>query len=131
VTERPALFRKAERFLVSAQLLTDSGDLDSAVSRAPTMRPSTLPKPCSTALGRSFSSHKGVISAYGQEFAQNARLDPRFHRLLITSFEKRQQADYLVDTGLEPDEVSELLAETHAFVQAAKSWLVQERLFDQ
>lgn len=66
-----------------------------------------------------------MISAYGQEFAQKARLDPRFHRLLIRAFEKRQQADYLAETGLDRDEVTELLTESEAFVLAAEAWLKQ------
>lgn len=82
------------------------------------------------ALGISFSSHRGVISAFGKEFAQKGRLDPRFHRLLITAFEKRQQADYWVETGLELDEVGELLAETDSFIHAAKGWLTREGLLE-
>ena len=80
------------------------------------------------ALGQSFSSHKGVISAYGQEFSKKERLDSRFHRFLIAAFEKRQQADYGVETGLDRQEVDELLTEAQAFIETAKSWLAREGL---
>lgn len=125
MTDNAALFKKAKRYLASARLLLDAADYDSAVSRiyyaAFYVAESLL-----DALGLSFSSHKGLISVYGQEFAQKARLDPRFHRLLIKSFEKRQQADYLAETGLDHDEVTELLTETEAFVQAAEIWMKQK-----
>jgi uncharacterized protein (UPF0332 family) len=45
---------------------------------------------------------------------------------LIKTFEKRQQADYLAETGLDRDEVTELLTETETFVQAAEAWLKQK-----
>ena len=126
MTQRAALLKKAKRYLVSARLLLDAGDYDSAVSRI--YYPAFY---CAETLlakaGLSFSSHKGVISAYGQEFAQKGRLDPRFHRLLIKAFGKRQHADYLAETGLGRDEVAELLAETESFIQAAESWLDQPR----
>ena len=125
MTDKSALFRKAKRYLASARLLLEAEDYDSAVSRiyyaAFYAAESLL-----DASGLSFSSQKGVISAYGQEFAQKARLDPRFHRLLIKTFEKRQQADYLAETGLDRDEVTELLTETETFVQAAEAWLKQK-----
>ncbi len=72
--------------------------------------------------GKSFSSHKGVISGFGQEFVRNGRFDPSFHQLWIKAFEKRQQADYLAETGLEREEVSELLAEAESFVRVVESW---------
>lgn len=126
MTEQAALLKKAKRYLASARLLLGAGDYDSAVSRiyyAAFYVAETL----LDAQGLSFSSHKGVISAYGQEFAQTGRLDARFHRLLIRAFEKRQQADYLAETGMERDEVTELLGETEAFVQATETWLIQRK----
>lgn len=129
MTERQGLLVKAERFLASARLLAESSDLDSAVSRV-YYAAFYVAQALLDALGISFSSHRGVISAFGKEFAQTGRLDPRFHRLLITAFEKRQQADYWVETGLELDEVGELLAETDSFIHAAKGWLTREGLLE-
>jgi uncharacterized protein (UPF0332 family) len=125
VTEQPALLKKAKRYLESARLLLGAGDYDSAVSRiyyAAFYSAEVLLDAC----GQSYSSHRGVISAYGQEFARSGILDPRFHRLLIKAFEKRQQADYLAETGLGHDEVAELLSETAMFIKAADSWLEQQ-----
>jgi hypothetical protein len=45
--------------------------------------------------------------------------------LLIKAFEKRQQADYLAETGLGYDEVAALLGETESFIKAVDFWLAQ------
>lgn len=124
--QRGLLILKAEKFLSSARLLVQSGDLDSAVSRA-YYAAFYIAEVLLDARGFSFSSHKSVISSYGQEFSKKGLLDPRFHRLLITAFEKRQQADYLANTALDQEEVNELLSETDAFIQAAKAWLTKEK----
>lgn len=89
MTERRGLILKAEKFLSSARLLVESGDFDSAVSRA-YYAAFYIAEVLLDARGFSFSSHKSVISAYGKEFSKKGLLDSRFHRLLITAFEKRQ-----------------------------------------
>jgi len=127
MTERQGLIRKAEKTVASAKMLVEAGDLDSAVSRA-YYAAFYAAEALLDGLGLSFSSHQSVISAYGQEFSKKGRLDQRFHRFLITAFEKRQQADYGVETGLDRQEVNELLVETQAFIAAAKSWLTKEGL---
>jgi uncharacterized protein (UPF0332 family) len=108
VTAGESLLRKASRYLESARLLRDSGDIDSAISRA-YYAAFYVAETLLDRLGLSFSSHKAVISGFGQEFAKTARLDPRFHRLLIAAFEKRQRADYLADTGLDEADVDQLI----------------------
>jgi uncharacterized protein (UPF0332 family) len=126
MTERHGLLLKAEKFISSAHLLIKSGDFDSAVSRT-YYAVFYVAEALLDALGLSFSSHKSVISVFGPEFAKKDILDSRFHRLLIAAFEKRQQADYWVETGLERQEVEELLSDAEAFLLAAKSWLAKER----
>lgn len=122
MSEDANLLRKAQRYLESARLLREAGDCDSAVSRA-YYAAFYLAEVLLDALGRSFSSHRAVISAFGQEFAKTGRLDTRFHRLLISAFEKRQRADYLADAGLDDTEVGELIADVESFASAARAWL--------
>lgn len=126
MTEREALFRKAQRYLDSAKLLLDSGDYDSAVSRIYYAAFFTAEVLLDT-LGLEYSSHKAVISAYGKEFTQKGNLDASFHRLLIRAFEKRQQADYMADPGFDKEEVADLLSEALIFLRAADQWLKQRR----
>ena len=124
-SEEQGYIEKAKRFLASARLLLSDGDIDSAVSRA-YYAAFFVAEALLEARGESFSSHKGAIAAYGRQFAQTASLDPRFHRLLIIAFQKRQQADYLVKTGLSAAEVNEMIAETQDFLAAAEAWLAKE-----
>lgn len=122
MTEDPDLLRKAQRYLESARLLREAGDRDSAVSRT-YYAAFYVAEVLLDALGLSFSSHRAVISAFGQEFAKTGRLDARFHRLLISAFEKRQRADYLADAGLDDMEVAQLIADAESFASAARAWL--------
>lgn len=124
MTQLRSLVDKAERYLSSARLLCDAGDYDSAISRI-YYAAFYIAESLLDACGLTYSSHKGVISAFGKEFAQNGRLDAYFHRLLISAFEKRQQADYLADSGLDKEEVESLLAEAVLFLDAAKTWLAK------
>jgi uncharacterized protein (UPF0332 family) len=117
-----ALLHTARRYLESAKLLCESGDCDSAVSRA-YYAAFYLAEVLLDRLGLSYSSHRGVISAFGQEFAKTQRLDPRFHRLLIAAFEKRQRADYLADPGLDEANVRQLIEDVESFECAALAWL--------
>lgn len=124
MTQAPNLMDKAQRYLLSARLLCDAGDFDSAISRI-YYAAFYIAESLLDADGLAYSSHKGVISAFGKEFAQSGRMDPYFHRLLITAFSKRQQADYLANTGLEKAEVQKLMAETSLFLEAANAWLAK------
>jgi uncharacterized protein (UPF0332 family) len=116
------LLQKADRYLDSAELLRHSGDLDSAISRA-YYAAFFIAEALLDRQGLAFSSHKGVISAFGQEFAKTNRLDSRFHRLLIGAFEKRQRADYLSMPGFEDSDVIRLIDDVKEFRRSAEAWL--------
>ena len=122
MSEQERLLLKAERFLQSARLLLEDGDLDSAVSRL-YYASFYVAEALLDAKGLSYSSHKAVISAYGQHFAKTGILDPGFHKLLVSTFEKRQMGDYLTVTSFTDDEVEELIGRVATFIQSARSWL--------
>ena len=122
MSEREALLKKAARYLESASLLSDSGDLDSAISRI-YYAAFFIAEALLDTLGKNFSSHRAVISAFGQEFAKTGLIDARYHKLLIVAFEKRQQGDYLPISGIEKEEVDELLGEARNFMKEAFKWL--------
>jgi uncharacterized protein (UPF0332 family) len=122
LSDRLSLLRKADRYLDSAELLASSGDDDSAVSRAH-YAALFLAEVLPDVLGQSFSSHRALISAYGQEFAKTGRLDARFHRTLIAAFEERQQADYLPKSGLIAADVAALVNDIRQFRSATVAWL--------
>lgn len=122
MTGRAALVQKAERYLRSAELLVKDGDLDSAASRL-YYAMFYLAEALLDAEGMSFSSHQALISAYGQRFAKTGELDPRFHRSLITAFNRRQLGDYLAPSGLTAEDISDMRADAEAMLAAAKRYL--------
>ena len=52
--------------------------------------------------GLTFSSHSAVIAAYGKEFAKTGILEPKSHRYIITSQQRREIGHY----GDEDEEVT-------------------------
>jgi uncharacterized protein (UPF0332 family) len=118
------LIEKAERFIRSAQLLIGEGDYDSAASRMYFamlyIAQSLLEK-----RGQTFSSHRAVISAYGQQFAKTLELDPAFHKALLNAFSQRQLGDYMVSSGIPREDVESLSKDVVNFLQAAKDWHIR------
>ena len=101
------LLEKAERFINSAIMLAEDGDYDSAASRlyyAMFFVAETL----LAALGFAFSSHRAVISAFGQHFAKTNELAPGFHKALMAAFNQRQLGDYAMESGLGRDDIDQL-----------------------
>ena len=91
--EQAALIRKAEESLQAAELLASQGFYDFAVSRAYY----TMFYVASAFLlsrGLSYSSHAGVISAFGQQFARTGLVPIEFHRYLIEGQDSRNIGDY-------------------------------------
>jgi uncharacterized protein (UPF0332 family) len=74
-------------------------------------------------LDQSYSKHRGVIGAYGREFAKTGRLDPKYHALLRDLFDERQTADYAVESGLSPADVGMRIEQVAEFVAAARGLL--------
>ncbi|MFZ6026960.1 MAG: HEPN domain-containing protein [Chloroflexota bacterium] len=122
------LLEKAERYIRSARLLADDGDLDSAASRLYYMF--YITGHLLEAKGLSFSSHRAVISAFGQHFAKTGALDPRFHQALLTGFSQRQLGDYSTGSNLNPSDIDTMVGQAQDFLAAAKEWLAQHPATD-
>lgn len=116
------LFNKAERFIRSAKILAADGDFDSAASRL-YYAMFFIAEGLLEAKGHSYSSHKGVISAFGQVFAKTNEIDPRFHQALLSAFSQRQLGDYRLDADIKQDDINLLLTQANDFLAAARSWL--------
>lgn len=116
------LLEKAEQFIRSAKVLTDIGDFDSATSRL-YYAMFFVAEALLNQLGLAYSSHQAVMSAYGQYFAKTQQLDPRFHRILLDAFAKRQLGDYAIYSGLDQVDVENLLPDAIEFLAAARQWL--------
>lgn len=63
------LERRARRYLQSAKLLLDSGDMESSVSRA-YYAMFYAAEAALVTKGLAFSSHKGVIAGFGEHFVK-------------------------------------------------------------
>jgi uncharacterized protein (UPF0332 family) len=80
--EQQALLDKARRSLVASQSLMDQGFYDFAVSRA-YYAMFYISEALLDREGLAFSSHAGVISAFGQYLARPGKVPVEFHRYLI------------------------------------------------
>jgi uncharacterized protein (UPF0332 family) len=117
------LLEKAERFIASAALLAEDGDYDSAASRL-YYAMFFVAEVLLASRGHTFSSHRAVISAYGQNFAKTHEMDPDFHKALLAAFNQRQLGDYAVESGLSNDDIDQMLSDAKEFLNAGRNWLV-------
>jgi len=120
--EVKALLAKAERFIRSAEMLKEAGDLESAVSRL-----YYAMFFCAEALlltkGLSFSRHGSVIAAFGEHLVKPGLMPAEMHRWLRDAFDKRQVADYEVqpvfvkkDVAILQEQARKFLVETQRFL---------------
>ena len=91
--EIKGMLAKARRYLASARLLSQAGDFDSAVSRLYyAMFYGT--EALLLSRGKSFSSHRAAIAAFGEQFIKSGLLPKEMHQWLHRAFEKRQISEY-------------------------------------
>ena len=113
---------KAERFIDSATLLAEHNDYDSAASRL-YYAMFYIAEALLDAQGLSFASHRGVVAAFGKNFAKTGALDERFHKALLTGFSQRQIGDYRFDSDLGQEDIDRMRKDALDFLVAAKDWL--------
>lgn len=125
--EIESLTHRAERYLESAELLERQGDHESCVSRAYyAMFYSAQAMLLSKDL--SFSSHRGVISAFGEHFVKTGIFSKELGRELNRAFEKRQLGDYEYRFVISAVEAEEILKSARAFAGEILEKLNQMKL---
>lgn len=113
--EIESLVQRANRYLKSAEILLRDGDYESSVSRTYyAMFYSAQAMLLTRSL--SFSSHKAVISAFGEHFVKTDVLHREMGREFNRAFEKRQLADYEYTFVLCEEEAEEMLVNGRKFV---------------
>ncbi len=122
MTEIDSLIKRAERYIRSAELLLNDKDYESSVSRTYyamfyAAQAALLTK------NLSFSSHKGVISAFGKHFIKTEIFPREMGRELNRAFEKRQIGDYGYTFVVSDEEAVQLLQYGKEFVNKITSWL--------
>jgi uncharacterized protein (UPF0332 family) len=122
VKEVKALIDRAVRYLKSAEILLQDEDYESCVSRTYyamfyAAQAALLTK------NLSFSSHKGVISAFGEHFVKTGIFNREIGRELNRAFEKRQIGDYEYTFVISRDEAGKILQSGKNFVDTIAGWL--------
>jgi uncharacterized protein (UPF0332 family) len=117
-----SLLERAHRYLKSSRMLIFDGDYESAVSRS-----YYAMFFCAEALllakGLSFSSHKAVISGFGEQFIKTGIFPADMGRNLSRAFEQRQLSDYEYRFVI-PREAAQLSLETaESFVVSVQDHL--------
>jgi hypothetical protein len=122
VKEVETLIERAERYLKSAEILVNDGDFESAVSRTYyamfySAQAMLLTK------NLSFSSHKGVITKFGEHFIKTGVFSKDMGRELNRAFAKRQIGDYTHAFVISEDEANQLLKNGKDFVAEITQYL--------
>jgi len=127
--EIKSLVEKAKKYLRSAEILLKEGDYESSVSRT-----YYAMFYCAQAMlltkNLSFSSHKGVISAFGEHFVKTGVFPKEMGRELNRAFEKRQLGDYEYTFVISRKEAEELLESGKKFVNEIVQHLKKKRYYN-
>ena len=120
--EAASLIERAKKYLKSSRMLLVEGDYESSVSRAYyAMFYSAEAVLLIKSL--SFSSHRGVISAFGEYFVKTDIFPRDMGRELNRAFEKRQLGDYEYTFVISEDEAREILDQSKHFVESVILYL--------
>jgi len=119
------LLARSERYIKSAKLLIQDKDYESAVSRAYyamfyAVEALLLTKEMS------FSSHKAVISAFGEQFVKTGIFKKDFSKALTRAFEKRQIGDYEFTFTVTEKEANEIVKEAEYFISSVVKYLTEQ-----
>ncbi|MBW1971789.1 MAG: HEPN domain-containing protein [Deltaproteobacteria bacterium] len=125
MNEIKTLLARADRYLRSANLLIKDGDYESAVSRSYyamffSAEALLLTKRLS------FSSHKAVISAFGEHFIKKGIFVKELGKSINRAFQKRQLGDYEYNFVISKDEAKKILLEAKRFVAEIKQYINKE-----
>ena len=125
--EIESLIERARKYLKSAKILLKEEDYESSVSRTyyamfHSVQALLLTK------NLSFSTHKGVISAFGEHFVKTGIFPRELGRELNRSLEKRQISDYAYNFVISRDEAEEMLENGTKFVERIVQYLKKKKI---
>jgi len=122
VKEAKSLIERASKYLRSARLLLNEDDFESSVSRTYyamffSVQALLLLK------NLSFSSHKGVVSAFGEYFVKTNIFPKEMSKELSRAFEMRAMGDYEYTFVISEDEARAILISGERFVKQITDYL--------
>ena len=115
-------FEKADRSIEAARILLREGAYDFAASRA-YYAMFYAAEALLNEQGLHFRKHSAVHAAYGEEFAKTAILDPKFHRWLLDSSDKRLLGDYEIGVTLTREDIEQMIAQAKEFCVTASDYV--------
>jgi uncharacterized protein (UPF0332 family) len=125
--EVKTLIQRSERAIASAELLLSEGDFDSSVSRSYyAMFYATEALLLTKKL--KFSSHRSVISLFGEHFVKSGTFKQEMGRRLSKTFEKRLLGDYSFAPEVNEEEAKEALSWAREFVKEIGEYLAKSHV---
>ena len=119
------LLDKALDAIEAAELLVDSGKSDIGAGRA-YYAMFYVAEALLNEKEMQFGKHSAVHAAYGEYFAKTKALDPKYHRWLLDSFDKRLAGDYGVESGIEKDIAANMINQAREFLEVAQAYLEKQ-----
>ena len=116
------LLEKADEAIQAAEVLLTSGHTDFAVGRA-YYAMFYIAEALLNELDLKFGKHGNVHAAFGEHFAKTKKLNPKYHRWLIDSFDKRQVGDYGIEATLDAETALTMINQAQEFLKAARDYL--------
>jgi uncharacterized protein (UPF0332 family) len=123
LTDIEILSAKAQTFLRTAERILNTGDYDSCASRCYYYAMFLMAEAALLTKNLSSSSHKGVISLFGEHFAKTGILESYMGRTLNYAYDKRVVGNYGVGVTVAQDEAEDLLEAARDFVGKVKDYL--------
>lgn len=121
MTQEDAI-RRAERYLQTAQLVREDGDLETCVSRAYY----AMFYVARELLGRMNiepGTHQGLINQFGLRFVKEGPLPARYGRMLRETRELREFAEYAEERVITSEDAERTLRDAKAFVERVSELL--------
>jgi len=122
VKEITSLIERADKYLKSSEMLLEEGDYESSVSRT-YYAMFYAAEAVLLIKNLSFSSHRGVISAFGEHFIKTDIFPRDLGKEFNRAFEKRQLGDYEYTCVISKEEAREILEKGKDFVVKITEYL--------
>ncbi|MGQ4874813.1 MAG: HEPN domain-containing protein [Promethearchaeia archaeon] len=113
---------KADKFLTTAEHTLNIGDYDSCVSRC-YYAMFFMAEAVLLTKNLSGTSHKGVISLFGEHFVKTGIFNKEIGRALNDAYDKRLLGDYGIGFTVTENEAKDLLDIAKNFIQKLKNYL--------
>jgi len=122
VKEITDFIAKAEKFISTAENTLNTGDYDSCVSRC-YYAMFFMSEAALLTKSLSASSHKGVISLFGEHFVKTEVFERNLGKALNDAYDKRLVGDYGVGFTVTEQQAKDLLETARNFVQKLRGYL--------